>query len=177
MFLASKYEEIYAPECRDFVYISDRAYTREQILQMEAKMLQTLGFHLTAPSAFVFLKRMLKLGSTYYTSTPSTKTALLATYLVELTLQEYSFLKFPASTVAASALYLALGTLGAKQCAWGPELQSWYSEEDLRPCVRELHELHVKHFGCACTLRAVHRKYSQEKQGAVASIPPLDSVK
>ena len=29
MFIASKYEEIYAPECRDFVYISDKAYTRD----------------------------------------------------------------------------------------------------------------------------------------------------
>ena len=43
--------------------------------------------------------------------------------------------------------------------------------------MRELHALHVKHFGSTCTLRAVHRKYSQEKQGAVSSIPPLDSVK
>mgnify|MGYP002049273354 CR=1 FL=1 len=38
MFIASKYEEIYAPECRDFVYISDKAYTREQILSMEGQM-------------------------------------------------------------------------------------------------------------------------------------------
>ena len=35
MLLASKYEEIWAPEVRDFVYISDKAYTREQILSME----------------------------------------------------------------------------------------------------------------------------------------------
>jgi cyclin B len=32
MLIASKYEEIYAPEIRDFVYISDKAYTKEQIL-------------------------------------------------------------------------------------------------------------------------------------------------
>lgn len=47
MLLASKYEEIWAPEVRDFVYISDKAYTREQILDMEKQMLNTLGFHLT----------------------------------------------------------------------------------------------------------------------------------
>lgn len=29
MLLASKYEEIYAPEVQDFVYITDNAYTRE----------------------------------------------------------------------------------------------------------------------------------------------------
>jgi hypothetical protein len=28
MLIASKYEEIYAPEVRDFVYITDNAYTK-----------------------------------------------------------------------------------------------------------------------------------------------------
>ena len=28
MLIASKYEEIYAPEIRDFVYITDNAYTK-----------------------------------------------------------------------------------------------------------------------------------------------------
>lgn len=32
MLIASKYEEIYAPEVRDFVYITDNAYTKEEIL-------------------------------------------------------------------------------------------------------------------------------------------------
>ena len=29
MLIASKYEEIYAPEVRDFVYITDNAYTKD----------------------------------------------------------------------------------------------------------------------------------------------------
>lgn len=32
MLIASKYEEIYAPEVRDFVYITDKAYSKEDIL-------------------------------------------------------------------------------------------------------------------------------------------------
>jgi cyclin B len=51
MLLASKYEEIYAPEVRDFVYITDKAYTREQILAMEAQMLNTLDFKVRARAA------------------------------------------------------------------------------------------------------------------------------
>jgi cyclin B len=35
MLIASKYEEIYAPEVRDFVYITDNAYTKDEILLME----------------------------------------------------------------------------------------------------------------------------------------------
>lgn len=35
MLISSKYEEIYAPEVRDFVYITDKAYSKEEILAME----------------------------------------------------------------------------------------------------------------------------------------------
>ena len=43
MFIASKYEEMYAPEIGDFVYITDRAYTEPQIREMEMKILSTLS--------------------------------------------------------------------------------------------------------------------------------------
>lgn len=33
MLIASKYEEIYSPIVKDFVYITDNAYTREEILK------------------------------------------------------------------------------------------------------------------------------------------------
>ena len=110
MFIASKYEEIYAPECRDFVYISDKAYTREQILSMEGLMLSKLSFQLTTPNAFVFLKRFAKVAGII--STPRSKTELLANYLVELTLQEYPMLQYLPSTISAAAVYLALKTMG-----------------------------------------------------------------
>ena len=60
MLVASKYEEIWAPEVRDFVYISDRAYTRDQILNMEKIMLNVLRFNLTVPTPFNFLARFFK---------------------------------------------------------------------------------------------------------------------
>merc|ERR1712096_587633 len=46
MFLASKVEEIFAPEVSDFVYITDSAYTGEEIRHMELKILNALNFDL-----------------------------------------------------------------------------------------------------------------------------------
>ena len=46
MLIACKYEEIYPPIVKDFVYITDNAYTKEEILEMERKMLQTLDFNI-----------------------------------------------------------------------------------------------------------------------------------
>ena len=62
MLVASKYEEIWAPEVRDFVYIADKAYTREQILGMEKLMCNALGFELTVPTPYSFLTRFVKVG-------------------------------------------------------------------------------------------------------------------
>ena len=50
LFIASKFEEIYAPELKDFVYVCDNAYTKEEILgiifkllrEMESKILVTV---------------------------------------------------------------------------------------------------------------------------------------
>lgn len=61
MLIASKYEEIYAPEVKDFVYITDKAYTAYEILDMERTMLITLNFNTTTTSSLRFLERYAKI--------------------------------------------------------------------------------------------------------------------
>jgi len=61
MLVASKYEEIYAPEIRDFIYMTDKAYSKEQVLKMEREILYTLDFKITAPSQFRFMERYIKM--------------------------------------------------------------------------------------------------------------------
>lgn len=39
LLIASKYEEIYPPSARDYVYYTDHAYTKDQILQKEREIL------------------------------------------------------------------------------------------------------------------------------------------
>lgn len=46
MLIACKYEEIYPPIVKDFVYITDNAYSKEEILAMEKKMLTVLDFEI-----------------------------------------------------------------------------------------------------------------------------------
>jgi hypothetical protein len=40
--MACKYEEIYPPDLKDFVYITDNAYTKAEVLDMEGKILLAL---------------------------------------------------------------------------------------------------------------------------------------
>ena len=44
MLIASKYEEIYPPIVTDFVYITDNAYSKKEILEMEESILSNLEF-------------------------------------------------------------------------------------------------------------------------------------
>jgi hypothetical protein len=44
LLIACKYEEIYYPEIRDLVYITDHTYTEKQIIQMEYEILSSLDF-------------------------------------------------------------------------------------------------------------------------------------
>lgn len=101
MLIASKYEEIYAPEVRDFVYITDKAYSKEEILQMEQTMLRQLSFNVTSPSSYRFLERFSKVVGS------DTLLFNLSRYIIELPLIEYKMLKYNPSNLAASAIYLA----------------------------------------------------------------------
>ena len=65
MLLASKYEEMYAPEIQDFVTITDNAYTKAQIRKMEALIFRKLGFNLSKPLCLHFLRRNSKAGAVW----------------------------------------------------------------------------------------------------------------
>jgi len=57
MFIATKYEEIYPPECKDFIYITDKAYNEDDLIEMELDILQKLDMNLTIPSILKFIDR------------------------------------------------------------------------------------------------------------------------
>ena len=102
MLIACKYEEIYPPIVKDFVYITDNAYSKEEILTMERKMLSTLEFNIQITSSHRFLER--------YTKVAGGDSLIfnLSKYLIELSLVSYKMLKYTNSNLAASALYLSL---------------------------------------------------------------------
>lgn len=63
MLLASKYEEMYVPEVGDFAYITDDAFTKLQIREMEMLILRELNFELGRPLPLHFLRRASKAGN------------------------------------------------------------------------------------------------------------------
>ena len=163
MLIASKYEEIWAPEVRDFVYISDRAYTKEQILAMEKLILNTLKFDLTVPTASTFLHRYLKAAGV-----KDNWTKHHAGYLVELAIPDYGMLRFCHSEVAASAVMLANKLVHPeKPFSRALARHSGYKAAQLRPCAAALERIQAR--AASASLVAVYKKYSHHKFMEVAT--------
>ena len=91
--LATKYEEIYPPELRDLLAVSENKFTRDQVLSMEGEILNGLDFNLTAPSAYQFLRRFRRLSD----SMDHDEVFFYAQFILEISLLEASFLKFKPS--------------------------------------------------------------------------------
>jgi len=168
MLVAAKYEEIYAPEVRDFVYISDKAYTREEIIAMEAKILNALDWDLCGATPWNFHHRFCSAGRL------DEKTRLTAEYLMERYLQEIKSLHHLPSKVTAGAVSLALRLNGLP--TWNSDLAKYtrYSEDSLRAVQAEL-------LDCAkrapnSSLKAVFRKFSHAKFSEVALLPLPDAL-
>ena len=161
MFIACKYEEIYPPELKDFVYITDGAYVKSDVLKMENKMLASLNFNVTFPTQwnlFEIFKRKLDLDD---------KTFKLAWFLMELCLINSKILKFKMSQIAASAILIACKTMKVYKDNWFYK-NLGIKEKDLDECCKEIYDFY--NYNSTHNLQAIRRKFSSPKFDEVAKI-------
>ena len=180
MLIASKYEEIYAPVCRDFVYISDKAYSEDEILKMEAVILNKLNFNLTVPSAHCFLQRALKVARFVEGRSATGRgrsddiVGHLAHYTVELAMQDATMLAYRPSVIAAAATRLAARLVhGAPATRWCRTKQfhsGGITASTLAPCERALARLLVNENDTSRKLNAIKRKYAGPAYGEISTL-------
>ncbi|KAL1559188.1 G2/mitotic-specific cyclin-2 [Salvia divinorum] len=170
MLIASKYEEIWAPEVNELVFISDRTYSCADILAMEKKILEQLEWSLTVPTPYVFLARFIKASMT------DAKVENMVYLLGELAMMNYSTaIRYSPSLIAASAVYAARCTLSIAP-AWNETLRQHtsFSEEQLMDCAKHLATFHSMLLDG--NLRGIYRKYQSSDKEAVAHLPPAKSL-
>lgn len=102
MLCACKFEERMAPPLDDFIYVSDNAYDRNELVKMEIDILRTLKYDIGVPLSYTFLRRYAKCVKA------DMKFLTLARFILELSLQDYKFAAVRDSVKACAALYLAL---------------------------------------------------------------------
>jgi len=165
LWMAAKVEEIYAPDVHDIVQVADRAFKRADLLAMEGTMLNALGFAVTFPTQYVFLQRYMRVGLL------DKRQKLLASYCVERTLQEYAFVKYKPSLVAAASVLVAMESLPCNEAnRWTPALEKHtsYGAAALQQCAKDMRDVvtEAEHK----SLLAVRKKYLTEENGYVARV-------
>jgi len=183
LFLACKHEEIYPPEVRDCVYITDRAYDRQEVLDMEQTILRALNWRISLPTAHPFLDRFLGLAD----ASPMTRQA--ATYYLERTLQEHELLGYRPSMVCCSAVILALNNPDIRiheeeyerELPGLPKVLMEYTEfdeDELWECMGIVARKVCEPAVCASRrqLTAVKKKYENRKYHSVSSALEMPSV-
>lgn len=175
MLIASKYEEISPPNVEDFCYITDNTYTKEEVVKMEADILKSLKFELGSPTVKTFLRRFTRVAQEDYKAS-NLQLEFLGYYLAELSLLDYSCVKFLPSLVAASVIFLARFIIQPSKHPWTASLQQYsgYKPSEIEDCVLILHDLYLSRRGG--NLQAVREKYKQHKFKCVATMPSSPEI-
>jgi cyclin B len=173
LWLASKYHEIYAPDPRDFVYISDNAFTKAELVDRECDVIRQLSFNVTFVSPLQFAERFLKVTThPMYQKYKARGTAVamrncetyvkvvryLTLFFCEQSLMDQEVLcrELP-SKIAAGALALSVVSMGLYK-TWPQFLQqeTGYSLRQLKGVIERLDEIrqNKKH-------EAIRKKYGE----------------
>ncbi|KAG2860059.1 hypothetical protein PC113_g8381 [Phytophthora cactorum] len=166
--VASKCEDVSYIGVEDLAMCADNVYTSVEVLEMEEKLLNTLNFTLSVPTALDFL-------NIYERMIPpiQKKTSMLAHYLLELALQEYQFLKYLPSVVAACCLSMAMYTMDGFPMTKELVDACQYNWLDLKECMGELQTLYSN--SPSNNLAVIKKRYSKAERCQVANVLPPTS--
>ena len=102
LMIACKHEEINVPKVEDFIYITDNAYTKEEVFKMENDVLSKLNFSLLYPSPIKFYEYL----SLHFNF--SKKYHMLGKYLMESFLLDLKYIKYKPSIISCACTYIVM---------------------------------------------------------------------
>ena len=170
LFIACKYEEIYAPSSKDLIFMTDNAYKTEEMIKMENDILNIVHFDLTYPTSLRFLEIY-----RYYLDLDEIN-FYRCSYLNEICLINYSLCSFNPSLIACACLYLNLKSNILYFKGYNEEQLfkiTGYNKLDINNCLNRLVKALSKIEEPDNKFTAVKKKYSLEKYKKVS----IDSFK
>ncbi|XP_024217584.1 G2/mitotic-specific cyclin-B2 isoform X2 [Halyomorpha halys] len=165
MLLACKFEEIHYPEISDIIYLTDNAYSKLQVIDLEKVIVRKLDFRLGRPISLTFLRRFGKVveADQYLYTT--------AKYFIELALLETCLASSRPSQVAAAAIFIALCVKHNKVSAdhWSPTLE-YYSSYNLQDFLEVTTKLAMAILEAPNSkYQSIRNKYSQTENFKVSN--------
>jgi cyclin A len=163
MLVAAKFEEIYPPEVKEFVYITDDTYTAKQVLKMEHLILKTLSFDLSVPTCRDFITRYLVAAD----APPESRQQYLSEYLCELTVIDFELsVKYTPSMLAAASILVANIMLSIP--TWSRQMEHYteFKIDELCQCAKDICAIYRE--SSTLQQQTIQSKYKSPKFGCVA---------
>jgi cyclin B len=102
MYISCKFNEIFYPILKDCIEISDGAYTKEDLLNIEKDILKTINYNVLPPSKEDFyniIAKAFEFGEKQY---------YLGKFFMENSLIDYNMIKYPSSVIAVACSYIVM---------------------------------------------------------------------
>lgn len=164
LMIAAKYEEIYPPKVKDFVYICANAYSREEVLDMESKVLRAMNFDLVFPTSIQFFGFFSKLWG--FESVVKN----LVHYILYGSLVQEAFVRTSPRLLAYSSVLMGYKAFKKTDRAKQFKLQfsGEFVESDVNYCIFQIYNMLL---GLKKTeLSALRSRFSAERYGNIAQI-------
>ena len=168
LMIACKHEEIDLPKIDDFIYITDNAYVKDEVLKMEYDVLNKLDFSFLYPSPIKFYEYL----SLHFNF--DKKMHMMGKYLMESFLLDIKNFKYKPSIIACACAYIVMKFFKIKNYSEAYDKkfynlnldESEYTEGNVKDCAREICML-VDNINKS-NFQACVKKYSKSEQEKVA---------
>ena len=168
LMIACKHEEIDLPKIDDFIYITDNAYKKEEVIKMEFDVLSKLNFAFLYPSPIKFFEYL----SLHFNF--DKKQHMMGKYLMESFLLDVKNAKYKPSIIACACTYIVMKFFKLKNYQESyskkfyvlDETKEKYSEHNIKECAKDIC-LFVDNIN-KTNYQACVKKYSKPEQENVA---------
>ena len=155
LLISCKSQEIYYPPLKEFIDITDSAYDKKELLEMENNILKILNFNIVSPTSNDFYNIIAKAFNF------DKKQFYLGRYFLESALIDYQMLRYSSSVIAVSCAYIVMKFFGInnyKILYNNDVVREKCPQKAIKEAAREICFL-VKNLSQS-TLKAVKDKYS-----------------
>ena len=170
LMIACKHEEIDLPKINDFIYITDNAYVKSEVIKMEFDVLSKLNFGFLYPSPIKFFEYL----SFHFNF--EKKHHMMGKYLMESFLLDVKNTKYKPSIISCACTYIVMKFFKMKnyQESYNKKFYNLdetcekYSEHNIKECAKDIC-LFVDNIN-KTNYQSCVKKYSKPEQENVAVI-------
>ena len=155
LLISCKSQEIYYPQLNELIDITDGAYIKDELIEMETHVLKVLNFNIVSPTSNDFYNIIAKAFNF------DNRQYFLGKYFLESSLIDYQMIKYSSSVIAVSCAYIVMKFFGINnyKCLYSNDvIKENCPQKVIKDAAREICFL-VKNLSQS-TLKAVKDKYS-----------------